>query len=429
MNESRQARHFLPIPPLPGLLTPYFSRLTAGEIAHCGGEPSSMYAQSPMLPFAYRWLSVPIPELHTGRWAPSLGGWQAPSVSNLESYYVMIPMELRDNLLSRAHWVSRSRWSWAALATVTVVTGAVALYYSVPWEEVEAEMAHFLVSPMHAENDVSMHSLTEDEELDDDEHVEDELLERFGGADFWRSDNTVMLISSDPSSSLCHQPLQLNLLRKREVPTAETCAEHHQEPYHLVFPEPSIPADTPTPPTDDSDAPSTPGLLSPHMQPTKRGFDSRTPSPPIIGEHEQGLFPSPILKRQMQSFRSAALCDPKALEQLPRSRRNRLKPVRRSGLATPTRSSIGLVPGVDYMPELNIEDVAENTAQQSKKIMFSEPDWSPFADIDRRGRRRSANAVMPSIPSLEKAPSPSRSQDDLELWANTTRETMAEPVT
>ena len=81
------------------------------------------------------------------------------------------------------------------------------------------------------------------------------------------------------------------------------------------------------------------------------------------------------------------------------------------------------------MPELNIEDVAENTAQQSKKIMFSEPDWSPFADIDRRGRRRSANAVMPSIPSLEKAPSPSRSQDDLELWANTTRETMAEPVT
>ncbi|KAI3629084.1 hypothetical protein CBS9595_000156 [Malassezia furfur] len=312
-----------------------------------------MYVLAPAV--STRWLNIPFNALRGERW---------PSPSTLtqaiDSSYIMISIELRQALLYRAG-DSASRWSLAALATATMLTSAMALYYYVPWGQLELNMEHILSSigseGFGSVTEYSSESYDE-EDHDDDEHVDPELLDGF------QSDGkdqvvSVVLTSSDPSSDLCHKPIVMDL------------SEHASRSRSIQC-----------------------------ISPVSRSQSPGKENSPCAPEQRRQSVPS-ILKRDSQSFPSQPLGNPNLLEHSsPRRARRRLhshtgSPSPLSRLL-PMSDDSDMSSSTDSLPSClstPCKDLRNGTVTP-RSVVLKEPDWTPFVDSHDRARKR---VMMASI--------------------------------
>ncbi|KAL4400726.1 hypothetical protein ACI68E_002044 [Malassezia pachydermatis] len=313
-----------------------------------------MYVVAPALPAPYKWLNAPLNAISAEKWPGYFPRWHMGT--NMGSYYATIPAELRDAFLRRASLRNSSQWTVAFLATATVVTSAMAIYYYALSNGYEINM-NYLLSALHAQDfslsspfmsgfmdDADEHVLSSDDhddEDDDDEHVDPELMDGFDGA-VKRGKMNVLLVSSDPSSELCRTPIKLDLSKGE-----------------------------------------TTWVGSSESSPTRR--------------------PS-ILKRDSQVFPSRLLCDPRSLEELPRHRRRMARHAVNSPweCLSPTPLALqtmaqedGEKVGMDEVAMLRAGSECTSPSETMKRsIMITEPNWAPFADTHDRARQRAVVAVL-----------------------------------
>ncbi|WFC96644.1 hypothetical protein MBRA1_003305 [Malassezia brasiliensis] len=313
-----------------------------------------MYVLAPAV--STRWLNIPFNALRGERW---------PSPSTLtqaiDSSYIMIPMELRQALLYRAG-DSASRWSLAALATATMLTSAMALYYYVPWGQLELNMEHILASlgseGFGSVTEYSSESYDE-EDHDDDEHLDPELLDGF------QSDGkdqvvSVVLTSSDPSSDLCHNPIVMDL------------SEHDSRSKSIQY-------------------------ISPASRSQSPAKEDRL----CVPQQRRQSMPS-ILKRDSQSFPSQPLGNPNLLEHSsPRHARRQLhshssSPSPLSRLV-PMSDDSDMSSSTDSLPSSSLSTPCKdprNGTGTPRSVVLKEPDWTPFVNSHDRARKR---VMMASI--------------------------------
>lgn len=389
-----------------------------------------MYAYAPAFASVYRWPGVPYPDQHRLPWPPSL---VAPE--SLESLYVMIPPELRQALTRR---VKSTRLSMAFAATATVLTSAYAIYNYAQWSDIEQLWEQFISSPLggydYDNTDDVDHCILEDDSsgIDDDEHVDEELLDGFGVDPHWLENSTVLLVSFDPTSNLSQNPMQVDLASKPPgnctpsqssvTPPPERNSEYASDmsaPLSRVRSTSVMFTDAfaNMVPNQEGKAQKKRALCAP-LQDTRDycpGTGTSLPLSPL------SISPRPILKRDSQAFPSAWLCDPVALKQLPRYRK--IQNASRSMSSTP--SSVGPTPGGDK-PSTAVMQLARNatpgdtqrahtpsedvsgtcTPGTRRSVEFTEPDWAPFADEHERIRDRvetdavslDSNRSLPSLP-------------------------------
>lgn len=319
-------------------------------------QTSNMYVLAPAV--SSRWLNIPFNALRGERW---------PSPSTLtqaiDSSYIMIPIELRQALLYRAG-DSASRWSLAALATATMLTSAMALYYYVPWGQLELNMEHILSSigseGFGSVTEYSSESYDEDDH-DDDEHVDPELLDGFE-TDGKNSIVSVVLTSSDPTSDLCHKPIVMDLSEHASRSRSIQCS-------------PSV---------------------SRSQSPSKE-------SQPCASEQRRQSMPS-ILKRDSQSFPSQPLGNPYLLEtSSPRRARRRLHS--HTGSPSPLSRLLPMSEDSDFsgstdsLPSSCLSTPCKDQRGgmvTPRSVVLKEPDWTPFVDSHDRARKRVMMASLAS---------------------------------
>lgn len=360
-----------------------------------------MYAYAPPFPASYRWLSQPLSGLSGNGWQTALSNL---SPKDLQSYYVMIPMELRNSLFRRAN---TSRWmSWAAVATATVVSGAAALYYYVPWDAFD-EMGS-LIMPMEDDS----HSMSEQEDGGavaddsdcDDELVDEELMDGFRCGDK-RKDSMFLLVSSDPKSDLCHRPIHLDFTD--QTPRLER-VESGPKPDTSVFNEHfgsqgnNSPVEIQSPPAMNMNDPFnqvntagekrsisqvSPDIHSPAIRPMYSSDDSRIPS--ILKNDRLEWEKSQPMRLSMsaQEHRPAKFARPSPLRRP--SPLNESFSVENSENMNKKDSHL-LSPDGDESP-LKSGAISPRTR---RSIIITEPDWAPFADTNTRARTRSMIASL-----------------------------------
>lgn len=321
---------------------------------------------------------MPLNALRSDRWPEYIPSPWAVGQS-LDSYYVMIPMELRQSILRRAGWAASSRWSLAVWATATMVTGAVALYYYAPWSELDLSMGQFLSHPFNADGDFGMISeyseFIGENEDDDDELVDPDLLDGFDP----RGDNKVMnvvLTSSDPTSELCHKPLMLDLTNKKSasMPPSRTQSVCHATPSRITL---SYQEDEASSSSEDADD--------------------------DVDEQTRSSVPS-ILKRDSQPFPSALLCNPLTLGyDSPRQSKRMARYASRDSasplahLISPRSGSAIASSETDTPRSLDAEtdrSYSRSSVGTPRSVVLTEPDWTPFTDIHDRARKRAVVANL-----------------------------------
>lgn len=354
-----------------------------------------MYAYAPPFPASYRWLSQPLSGLSGNGWQTVLSNL---SPKDLQSYYVMIPLELRNSLFRRTN---TSRWmSWVAVATATVVSGAAALYYYVPWDAFD-DMGS-LIMPMeddsHSMCDQENGGAVADDSDCDDYPVDEELMDGFRCGDK-RKDSMFLLVSSDPKSDLCHRPIHLDFTD--QTPRLER-VESGPKTDMSIFNEHfgsqgnESPVTIQSPPAMDMNDPLngvnmagekrsisqvSPDILSPAIRPMRFSDDSRIPS---ILKNDRVMWQKPQPMRQSmsaQGYRPAKLARPTPLSEgfSVQSLENSNK-----------KDSPLLSPDGDESP-LKSGAISPRTR---RSIIITEPDWAPFADTNTRARTRSMIASL-----------------------------------
>ncbi|WFD00559.1 hypothetical protein MYAM1_003308 [Malassezia yamatoensis] len=317
-----------------------------------------MYVVAPAS--SVRWLNLPLNAFRGEHWSSPKLLAQA-----LDSSYTMIPPELRHSLLHRAG-DSASRWSLAALATATMVTSAMALYYYVPWGQLEINMETLLAS-IGEEGFGMNHAYSaecfDEMDMDDDEHIDPELLDGFQAHDK-ESRMSVVLTSSDPTSDLCHNPIIVNL--------CGSSGEKSVDP-----------------------ALSRRSLSSVSTQP---------PTPSEMNSPRRGSMPS-ILRRDSQSFPSSLTQSPVLSASNSSSLLRRLNGCSSQSNSPNTLSS--LLPStltcdsalsstsdscISSLSSPTKSDCSGTTSPRSIKL--TEPDWKPFTDSHDRARKRVAIASI-----------------------------------
>ncbi|WFD23243.1 hypothetical protein MEQU1_001932 [Malassezia equina] len=281
----------------------------------------------------------------------------------MDSYYVMLPSELREALLRHPALKNSTQWTMAILATATVVTSAMAFYYYAQYNGYETNISQlisflnkhefgWLLSPSMFQEDDG----TDEEPCDDDdEHVDADLMDGFEKS--MRSGSlNVRLVSADPTSELSYAPFQLDLCRGKtsRVPSQDLS----------YSPEPS---------------------------------ESMASSPP--------LGPS-ILRRESQTFPSQLLCDPRALYELPRHRRRMARhlihdpweslsppPLALKDYFTTSESKSG-VDADKLLSALKREPTNATCKAMERRVAFKEPDWVPYIDTHGRARQRAVVAIL-----------------------------------
>lgn len=281
-------------------------------------------------------------------------------------------MELRHTLLLRAG-DSASRWSLAALATATMLTSAMALYYYVPWSQLELNMEQLLSSSFGEEGFGSVAEYTsesideDDDEDDDDEHVDPDLLDGFSS----REDQSmsVVLTSSDPTSDLCHRPIMMDLSGQ-----------------------------TPSKPISGV---STPARNSSVDVESQQINDASLDTIQLVKEERAGplcqSMPS-ILKRDGQPLRSSRHGSPLPLN------RKLLHPSKQSSwhdsrsesssftsdlLQLPSETDISSSSTFDNPTTSNMEKCSSQcSAESGRSVVLREPDWTPFTGTHDRARKR-----------------------------------------
>ena len=83
-----------------------------------------MYVVAPALPPPYKWLQIPLSALHTDRWPGYLSTWPIRQGGSNQMFSGELKAFLRGSGVRNT-----THWPLVFLATATVVTSAVALYY------------------------------------------------------------------------------------------------------------------------------------------------------------------------------------------------------------------------------------------------------------------------------------------------------------
>ncbi|WFD35348.1 hypothetical protein MCUN1_002202 [Malassezia cuniculi] len=353
-----------------------------------------MYAYAPPFPISYRWLFQPLSSLSASDWQAAISNL---SPKDLQSYYVMIPMELRNTFFRR---VNASRWStWAAIATATVVSSAVALYYAAPWGAFDDlgfmtgdDDHHFMITT-HDEDNAAYES--------DDEPVDEDLLDGFRWGDK-RRNSMFLLVSSDPKSDLSRRPIHLDftehmprLARIELMPqidlskvNAQLEANSLKHPVSLQVP-PAIMFTDPFEKEDGFQKKRNFAQISPGFSPGTCSPVGRSMS---CSEVEQ--IPS-ILKRD-----SLALSQPKPKRALLSSDMKHDMVQRARSPLSQMHTSMDEGPVLTESPESSTEldpnEIPKDTSapRSRRSIVITEPDWAPFADTNTRARTRSIIASL-----------------------------------
>lgn len=319
-----------------------------------------MYVVAPALPAPYKWLNVPLRALTADRWPGYIPSW---SPSNMDSFHVMFPSELREILLRNPALKHSSQWSMAILATATVVTSAMAIYYYAQYNGYETNISQLISSLSNQESSWASFSLSmfqeqdsDDEPYDDDdEHVDAELMDGFE-KNMRSGSLSVRLVSADPTSQLSYAPIHMDLCR------GKTSRVSSQDPLQRK---------------DLAES-----LVSP--------FKS-----------------SSILKRESQSFSSQLLCDPRTLYELPRHRRRMARhlihdpwdclsppPVALKDYFTTTDNGTGVVADEQVLASRRESANLPLCKAIDRKVAFKEPDWVPYIDTHGRARQRAVVAIL-----------------------------------
>lgn len=259
-----------------------------------------------------------------------------------------------------------THWSLVFLATATVVTSAVALYYYASTHGYDATgigLRYYLslLTPQELglvstfSSGLFEHGEYDDDDCDDDEPVDPDLLDGYGSSQS-KSRHNVILVSSDPSSDLCHRPLQLDLIDGK---TRRGFSSEHT----LAKPCTSI------------------------LKPSPCGYSQRN----IKKGHNRSCSYS-YASKDDHLGRSLSILVPE----------KRLK----------TSSSYDSIRA--YGKGSPQED--QSNRRTRRKVLLTEPDWEPFASIHDRARQRTILAVLarsytymssegsvPSTPLEEKA--------------------------
>lgn len=311
-----------------------------------------MYVVAPALPAPYKWLQVPLSALHTDRWPGYFAMW--PERSNIRSYYVMIPAELKDAFFRNPSMRDASQWSLAVIATATVVTSAMALYYYATYngfEPANLNLGYYvsLLSPQEfnwtSGFSFSFLDLNEDDEEDhdDDEHIDPELLDGFESANLHHCCN-VRLVSADPTSDLCHRPLHMDLLEGK-TSRKPLCSGILKSPRASILKQPN----------------------------QSVWCDLRKPAD------------TPNL-RHSRSFQYASSS--------PRGSWVKEYTISKGGKRLKTCSSSDYLTVLPEQKCPAYERASHSTKNPSRRVSLTEPDWQPFADSHYRARQRTVLAKL-----------------------------------
>lgn len=277
----------------------------------------------------------------------------------------MVPGELKTFLRSPGVR-NTAQWSLVFLATATVVTSAMALYYYASTHGYDAtglDLRYYLslLTPQEFgfiptfSSSMFEHGEYDDDDYDDDEPVDPDLLDGYGSSQP-KSRHNVLLVSSDPSSDLCYHPLQLDLIDGR----------------------------------------------------TRRGFSSKhTSARPRASILKRSSYAHSQSNRKKGHNRSCSHSHTAEDGYLGRSLsisvpEKRLK----------TSSSYDSIRACDK----DVQWEAQLNRRSRRKVLLTEPDWEPFASTHGRARQRTILAVLarsyanmssegsaPSTPMEEKA--------------------------
>ncbi|WFD44622.1 hypothetical protein MPSI1_003290 [Malassezia psittaci] len=277
----------------------------------------------------------------------------------------MIPPELRHSLLHRAG-DSASRWSLAALATATMVTSAMALYYYVPWGQLEINL-ETLLSSIGEEGFGMNHAYSaecfDEMDIDDDEHVDPDLLDGFQSLDK-ESRMSVVLTSSDPTSELCHNPIVVNL--------SGSSGESSVDPSLTRRSLPSVSTGPSTP--SEMDSPRRSSMPSILRRDSQSFSSSSTHSPVLSASNSSCLF------RRLNGCTSQSN-SPNTL--------SRLLPTSLTSESALSSTSDSRVSSLSSPMKSDISGTAS-----PRSIKLTEPDWKPFTDSHDRARKRVAMASI-----------------------------------
>lgn len=318
-----------------------------------------MYVVAPAQPAPYKWLNVPLRALTSERWPGYLPSW---TQSSMDSYYIMLPSEFREAIM-RHPALKNSQWTMALLATATVVTSAMVLYYYANYNGYETNISQF-ISFLNAQefgwasfsSSMFHQDDSEDESYDDDdEHVDADLMDGYETSMQSGSLN-VRLVSTDPTSELSHTPFHLDLCQGK---TSRVPSLH----------------------------------------------SSRSASPDESQEMTSAR--SSILRRDSQVFPSQLLCDPRALYERPRHRRRMARHLIHDPWESLSPLPVALKDhlvekeignGVDADKLLEALKQETNRASYckalSRKVAFKEPDWAPYVETHGRARQRAVVAIL-----------------------------------
>ena len=333
-----------------------------------------MFAISPSLPAPYRWLNAPLNALSPEHWSGHFPPLSWSTISSIDSACMMIPLELRQTLLRRPELYARTQWPLTILATATAfVTSAMALYYYAQRLGIDLSVSQILASltpdgesffasgimPDFASGFIPefasgiMPDLYDaDEQEDDDEHVDPELLD---GLDPNHVGNyRVVLTSSDPSSDLCHCPLELNLGEGKTSQTRSTTPMSEKDDFN------------------DDPFISTPSPCRPDLSPS-------------------------ILRRGRQTFRTGSLGDP-ALPNCNRMRKHSSRGAHQTPSPFLSPSAVDDVRTFSLCstPLSETSTASSETCTSTRAIVIREPDWSPFTETHSRAKQRALVASLAS---------------------------------
>lgn len=307
-----------------------------------------MYVVAPALPAPYKWLNVPLNALQSEQWPGYLPSWYGSL--GMESFYTTVPTSMRESLRRQVLLRNTPRWTMALLATATVVTSAMALYYYALSNDYDISLNQLLTllnahelswtnSMAYGHEDDSGDD--DDDAFDDDETIDADIMDGFE-VDLKQGKVNVILVSSDTSSSLYDNPIHLDLR------------------------------------------------------------DGRTTRIPSATSSPSASRRSSIIRHECQSFPTKLLCDPRTLDELPRHRQRMARHSVSSpwGYLTPTPAALqgldlatGEPVGKDEV--VLMKELEQTPSPMSKrKVMISEPNWVHFADASDRARQRALFAML-----------------------------------
>lgn len=343
-----------------------------------------MYVVAPALPPPYKWLQIPLNGLHTDRWSRYFTTW--PGRYGSSSNSIMIPVEIKEAFFKSPGVRGPTQWTFAVLATATVVTSAMALYYyasTYGYDTTSLNLRYYasLLKPQDFDWTSALTSSMfemgdfDEEDHDDDEHIDPDLLDGYGMSTPKPCGN-VQLISSDPSSDLCHRPFQLDLVKGRTSRTPSLLA------------------------------PSLPGSRASILKSSCADLGAETVTPQLP-ERKQPMFEPFDLARDK---RGQALHD---------------YSITGSGDLSDSSLKSESMPFATGSTTEELSDDAKGRALETRrrKVFFVEPDWEPFIECHGRARQRMVLAVLAKsyadMSSRDSAPSTPSEAKALEFFKHT----------